>query len=798
MGRTFRIAERLLALLLALAALPVGAAAAGEGDYPAMSLQARYSNATGDGRISLLLRLNIDTGSGSRGIDAARNVRVTLTGENGLAVSPSSYTYERVPRVMVMEPALRYADPVPGKGIPEENPKLRVLVTSDNCGALEYECEMDVQPVTRALVLYRTDVDWGADIGRSADFVMGSLADGTYYGHAAISVRCENQPLWGRGAPEDGDLSGLSRLTGWETDDNDLTLIYVGTHGEMGPDYRPNGYISWPGMSKNHAPISDILEYAQTVRGRVAVILDCCFSGKIVDLAQTWKLDPERFLVISATTANLSEGETGGMTSFGHILSRILARREGPLFGADARDGTQGLALAGQHSKEFLLSLFSIAVASSNLSVKTMAEKDFNLSFDEIADAWLHDLENRAQDSETTKELKAYGRGLAALFLQPEQFLDEPDTFTLPQFYGRGEIPLFPNGADIDDGFRLLVCRPETETQSFYESAISGRVLDETTGTALAGVTVTCACGTEERSAETGAPLTFARTLTAVTDAKGAFTFERVSAGAYALHFAKDGYSDADCAGTMEPFTRTVLLDPVGMTPVGDGVFFGRYEQDNDLDNGPEPIEWIVLETDEAGHRMLLITRFGIDAREYHEVYAGVTWETCTLRAWLNDEFLNTAFTPEEQAAILLTDVDNSQSQGYGGWNSDGGRDTQDRIFLLSVAEAGRYFGARHFQEDGGDSEAARTAPTPYALARGAFTNDEDGSATSDGRIPGWWYLRSPGYGQRDAAIVAPNGFVSYYCVNEDHYPVHTDEPPSGMVRPALWVDLDAGGFRPE
>ena len=130
-----------------------------------------------------------------------------------------------------------------------------------------------------------------------------------------------------------------------------------------------------------------------------------------------------------------------------------------------------------------------------------------------------------------------------------------------------------------------------------------------------------------------------------------------------------------------------------GSTAKGDIITFGHYEQDNNLDNGPEPIEWIILDYDEATHRALLLSRYGLEAKPYNTEEVGTTWEKCTLRSWLNDEFLNAAFSTEEQSAILVTDVDNSDGQCYNGWGTSGGNNTQDRIFLLSYAEANKYLG---------------------------------------------------------------------------------------------------------
>ena len=84
-----------------------------------------------------------------------------------------------------------------------------------------------------------------------------------------------------------------------------------------------------------------------------------------------------------------------------------------------------------------------------------------------------------------------------------------------------------------------------------------------------------------------------------------------------------------------------------------DVIRFGRYQQKNDPAAAAEPIEWIVLETD--GKSAKLLSRYGLATKAYDEhCFWPVTWENCTLRAWLNNEFLNTAFTEEEQQRLLL------------------------------------------------------------------------------------------------------------------------------------------------
>ncbi len=226
--------------------------------------------------------------------------------------------------------------------------------------------------------------------------------------------------------------------------------------------------------------------------------------------------------------------------------------------------------------------------------------------------------------------------------------------------------------------------------------------------------------------------------------------------------------------------------DKPGYGTVGAYVRFGRYPQ---TAGGTDrtSIEWLVLDYDARNRRALLLSRYGLDAQKYNASYRGVTWEKCTLRGWLNGEFINKAFTLKEQSGIAVTLVDNGKGQGFDftavsreARKTVGGNNTEDRVFLLSCAEAGRYLGVTW--EDS-DNMKPRTAPTAYAGKKGASASD--GDETPDGAAAGWWWLRSPGCNQDYAAQVSPDGSLSFRGVN------YAD----GCVRPALWIDLNAGIF---
>lgn len=213
---------------------------------------------------------------------------------------------------------------------------------------------------------------------------------------------------------------------------------------------------------------------------------------------------------------------------------------------------------------------------------------------------------------------------------------------------------------------------------------------------------------------------------------------------------------------------------------VGSYVTFGSYEQDNDTGNGKEPIEWMVLDYDAANHRVLLLSRYGLDEQPYNTEKVDITWEKSTLRTWLNGEFMNQAFSKTEQGAILTTAVDNSKSQCYSGWSTSGGNNTQDKIFLLSYAEANKYLGVTY---ENSNNTKSRVAPTAYALKQGAYPSISD--KTSDGTAAGWWWLRSPGRIQNCAAYVSTDGSPSFSYAHDD----------SSCVRPALWINLESDIF---
>lgn len=244
---------------------------------------------------------------------------------------------------------------------------------------------------------------------------------------------------------------------------------------------------------------------------------------------------------------------------------------------------------------------------------------------------------------------------------------------------------------------------------------------------------------------------------------------------AYAIYMTLAGYKDVDKL-LVEDDNMVAVAVAVAKRDakfaVGNYVTFGEYPQTT-AGEDMTPIEWLVLARD--GVKALLISRYGLDAQPYNKHNTSVTWETCTLRTWLNGTFYNKAFSSVEQAAILTTNVDNSKNQCYSGWSTSGGNNTQDKVFLLSYAEANKYFGVPYGNSS---NTKSRVAPTAYAIAQGTWASSSN--KTADGTDAGWWWLRSPGNYQDFAAVVDTDGSLRNITVNYV----------SGSVRPALWVNI--------
>lgn len=178
-------------------------------------------------------------------------------------------------------------------------------------------------------------------------------------------------------------------------------------------------------------------------------------------------------------------------------------------------------------------------------------------------------------------------------------------------------------------------------------------------------------------------------------------------------------------------------------------------------------LDWKVLDVSDT--KAFLLSTKAIKETAYHDTKeVTVTWGECSLRKWLNGAFLTTAFSKDEQAAILTTTVDNGADQGNQEWSNSGSGDTKDKIFLLSYAEFKRYV-------EGTDFSICEAA---YSTKPG---EDDRVKLLDNGTEAAFWWLRSQGINGKQAAYINFEGkCFSNYATNWYI-----------SARPAMWVDVE-------
>ena len=174
---------------------------------------------------------------------------------------------------------------------------------------------------------------------------------------------------------------------------------------------------------------------------------------------------------------------------------------------------------------------------------------------------------------------------------------------------------------------------------------------------------------------------------------------------------------------------------------VGQTVSFGHYEQDNNSRNGAESIQWYVLSVRQG--KALLLSVYVLDSAPFQDNSITPRWQNCTLRDWLNNSFLYTAFSAAERNCLS--------------------NQTGELITLLSGDE----------YETLVNSAQAQGVSTAYARARGVHVDEGTGLS--------WWWTRSKA--DKDDYFLGVNS----KCILTLFYMCKA----SGGVRPAVWINMD-------
>ena len=239
------------------------------------------------------------------------------------------------------------------------------------------------------------------------------------------------------------------------------------------------------------------------------------------------------------------------------------------------------------------------------------------------------------------------------------------------------------------------------------------------------------------------------------------------------------GWSDNELVLDGNKYRRMKQEDAIYSTPDSASERYYRWKDNTSWHYFRyEPIKWRVLST--AGNQAFLQTDLAMDDQKYNINWTSVTWETCSMRSWLNgygaetnepkmdyrsDSFLQDAFTSAQQQAICTTEVKNADNLGYG---TEGGDHTTDKIFLLSEQEVYGIKASSYGFAEAYDTydRARRRKSSTYAKAKGVWSNS--GGAGYDGNC--WWWLRTPGDIRHITVKVISYCYVGRHGYRVNHY----------------------------
>lgn len=185
-----------------------------------------------------------------------------------------------------------------------------------------------------------------------------------------------------------------------------------------------------------------------------------------------------------------------------------------------------------------------------------------------------------------------------------------------------------------------------------------------------------------------------------------------------------------------------------------------------------DPIKWRVLEVD--GDTALIMSDKVLDSKVYTESDEDSSWEASFMRSFLNEKFIDLAFSDSEKKAIKKTNLDNQDNPDY---NTSGGNSTTDKIFVLSEQELTcsneRKYG--FYSSIDNNDEARRCQSTTYAKAMNLESYDTYNDSCQ-------WWIRTPGKYPASAVFVSISGSMAPNGTNADLW---------GMgCRPALRLNL--------
>ncbi len=227
-------------------------------------------------------------------------------------------------------------------------------------------------------------------------------------------------------------------------------------------------------------------------------------------------------------------------------------------------------------------------------------------------------------------------------------------------------------------------------------------------------------------------------------------------------------------------------------------VLMGNYkftDSKGNISKEKTEIEWEVIDYDKKNNKALLISKYILCNKPYDSQNSMVTWADCSLRKWLNTKFYRKTFTQREKNLICKVKNQNKCCQECD--EKKDGKDTKDKIFLLSESEIEDLYGYNNQIFNYFVYDLKCTYIDGKVTSQMAHGIDEV--------YPKWWlrtHINKEDDHFTDPPVMAIKGgtvaYHIYYDISDipedfDSMPVENKMEYMGYkgVRPAMWISLE-------
>ncbi len=438
---------------------------------PSISISVSYGEPGKDGRLETWVTVLCDQGDSSE--NTAKNVTLSIQGHERIQFLGMDAPYEIQPNpdnlflldlhdmasgsahIISFRIEYQYKSSKGGQIIRQQldengeivRPWMKIIAESANYGSCVYSCDLDIESKPRALC-----VGWDTHNNTPAIETDVDMLKDTFDQCFLNGIPVDTEKIYN---VEFDDFAEY--LLGLDTDENDITYIYVNAHGvsDLINHFFANhtGYRTMLGGEEIEADIvsyNELIENISKIKGRLVILLEICFSGNAIPPAKQY-LDLEKHVVVTSVNTWMYSGAFSSYGWFANDLVNIAGMSGYPAWDSIMRD-TIMKTLTG--IVDPALSIFNSIAKLTSLFPQKEA----------ITASDIYQQESKRAVEITLTKLQ----GIIPIFnyslLNKEGAVQLITTGLSPHIYGNGDLPVFIRNAEYDNGEVIIVVKNESCT----------------------------------------------------------------------------------------------------------------------------------------------------------------------------------------------------------------------------------------------------------------------------------------------------------------------------------------------